>query len=98
MVSEQYSGATVVWGLLDPTRPVGGPLKAGRIRGRLRATGRYSEPEVGFEEISSDLLQARFWITSELPTSTSWLDFADAKGVLLSLEAVNPLFIPHRSQ
>jgi hypothetical protein len=50
------------------------------------------------ERLRSHLLEVRFWITSELPTSTNWLDFADAKGVLLSLEAVNPLFIPHRSQ
>jgi hypothetical protein len=28
----------------------------------------YSGPEVGFEEIAIDLLQARFWITSDLPT------------------------------
>ena len=54
-VSEQYSGATVVWGLLDSTRPgqSGGPLKAGPIRGRLRATGRYSGPEVGLGAITT---------------------------------------------
>jgi hypothetical protein len=57
--------------LLDPTRPVGAPLKAGRIGGRLRATGRYSGPEVGIWEIQSysgcwrsDLLEARLWPTS----------------------------------
>ena len=32
-------------------------------------SGSYSGPEVGFEKITLDLLQARFWITSGLPTT-----------------------------
>ena len=32
-------------------------------------TGSYSGPEVGFEEISIDLPQAHFWITSGLASS-----------------------------
>lgn len=32
------------------------------------------EPEVPFGEITSDLLQARFWITSHLPTTYQNLD------------------------
>jgi hypothetical protein len=46
---------------LGASRPSqsGEPLKAGRNRGRLRATGSYSEPEVGLEEARFDFREAR---------------------------------------
>jgi hypothetical protein len=37
----------------------------GKNRRSFRAV---SEPEVGFEDITIDLPEARFWIASELPT------------------------------
>ncbi len=37
-------------------------------------------PEVGFEEIAIDLLQARFWMTSGLPTIRKLAWFAGEAG------------------
>ena len=45
---------------VDIVLPISGP--------GLQAIRNYSGPEVGFEEIAADLLQARFWIASE-PTN-----------------------------
>jgi hypothetical protein len=46
----------------------GGPSGAPRLRPYYEPSGTYCGPEVGFAEIAVDLLQARYWIVSALPT------------------------------
>jgi hypothetical protein len=51
---------------LGVTAPVG---VVGTRFGQIAVqTGAGSGPEIGFEEIAIDLLEARFWTTSVLPT------------------------------
>ena len=38
-------------------------------RGRIAATPTTFGPEVGFEDVTGDLLEPRFWPTSGLPTT-----------------------------